>query len=754
MATPAQQQLPMDLVEHRSESTTPLWLGFTLYHRELFDALQDEWARAPERGARILGVQSYPAPEVPPTGANAIAVRVALDVRRLPKLAVRIRRAGKWTEAAISEVRSGDEAVDWPGALPLFAIVRLGVATAEQRARLTGLAKQVSNVSLPDAPIEIDATSREEDALAPPDSVANAFALPDTSDALRGAITMAIWGVPRIAPWLDILVASLSLEPRVPPQVLEFVCASWWGTPPWSSSHAITQATGGTQLRLWEAAKEVFRSATTVAPMDLAKELARVALEGATDSEQHEIEGWRDETIGVLRADIAIHESGFGDAPVGKAIQLVLARPQPSTFKAWLDDLPTLPPGVWWTAATLCGLLTGYRRLDTQFRGDARQRALVAYHALRCAGADGNELTSLAPSDAPTWRRETGAVTLSWNGEEFPRKPEHARGRWFAADLSKADVRDEALAIARRSGWACISREFVLSDQSLTLFGDFTLTDEGESSKQLVARGPGRVRLPGNLALEESLDEEAFRRCMAAESGVGFTEPVRPAPEQPPAQRMNPSKHLTIREPTAQAPLWSPSPPPRMTTEIPGLVYVDEFLSDAEEAELVAAIDGSSWLHDLSRRVQHYGWRYDYKARAIDASMRLGPLPGWAERLAHKLVEHGLVTQLADQVIVNEYVGNQGIASHVDCETCFADGVAMISLLESWEMIFKPRQGTRKGKGKVAQRLDRRSVAVMTGDARYEWAHEIPKRKTEPNEVPRGRRVSITLRKVIGVGHD
>jgi len=27
--------------------------------------------------------------------------------------------------------------------------------------------------------------------------------------------------------------------------------------------------------------------------------------------------------------------------------------------------------------------------------------------------------------------------------------------------------------------------------------------------------------------------------------------------------------------------------------------------------------------------VQHYGYRYDYKARTIDHSMRLGELPQW-----------------------------------------------------------------------------------------------------------------------------
>ena len=62
-------------------------------------------------------------------------------------------------------------------------------------------------------------------------------------------------------------------------------------------------------------------------------------------------------------------------------------------------------------------------------------------------------------------------------------------------------------------------------------------------------------------------------------------------------------------------------------------------------------------------------------------------------------------------------------------------------------MVFRER-GDDRGR-KVTQRLDRRSAAIMTGDARYRWTHEIPKRKYEPGRVARGRRISLTFRKVL-----
>lgn len=63
----------------------------------------------------------------------------------------------------------------------------------------------------------------------------------------------------------------------------------------------------------------------------------------------------------------------------------------------------------------------------------------------------------------------------------------------------------------------------------------------------------------------------------------------------------------------------------------PGATLIDDFVSVGREQELLSFIDEALWLQDLSRRVQHYGWRYDYKARRVTADARLGPLPDWLE---------------------------------------------------------------------------------------------------------------------------
>ncbi len=45
-----------------------------------------------------------------------------------------------------------------------------------------------------------------------------------------------------------------------------------------------------------------------------------------------------------------------------------------------------------------------------------------------------------------------------------------------------------------------------------------------------------------------------------------------------------------------------------------GVIYEPAFMTGAECDRLLGSIDGRPWMNDLKRRVQHYGWRYDYSA--------------------------------------------------------------------------------------------------------------------------------------------
>jgi alkylated DNA repair dioxygenase AlkB len=177
---------------------------------------------------------------------------------------------------------------------------------------------------------------------------------------------------------------------------------------------------------------------------------------------------------------------------------------------------------------------------------------------------------------------------------------------------------------------------------------------------------------------------------------------------------------------------------------IEGMTYLRDFLTASEQSSLEAEIDRQPWRQDMKRRVQHYGYRYDYKARRVDTSMYLGPLPDFAMPVANRLVERSLFAQLPDQLIVNEYLPGQGITAHVDCEPCFAGTIAMVSLGWAYEMEF-----THCETGETRRiLLAVGSVLVISGEARYRWLHQIKARRSDYG-VPRQRRVSLTFRNVV-----
>ena len=177
---------------------------------------------------------------------------------------------------------------------------------------------------------------------------------------------------------------------------------------------------------------------------------------------------------------------------------------------------------------------------------------------------------------------------------------------------------------------------------------------------------------------------------------------------------------------------------------IKGLCYCEDFLSSPEQEQVLQEIDARPWLSDLKRKVQHYGYKYDYKARKVDPSMFVGPLPDFAIAVAKKLLERGLVAEPPDQLIVNEYEPGQGISAHVDCEPCFKNAIATVSLGSVYAMDFIHVETGAK----ETLPLELGSALVFSDEARYDWMHRIQARLSE-KWGPRKRRVSLTFRNVI-----
>ena len=163
--------------------------------------------------------------------------------------------------------------------------------------------------------------------------------------------------------------------------------------------------------------------------------------------------------------------------------------------------------------------------------------------------------------------------------------------------------------------------------------------------------------------------------------------------------------------------------------ELPkGLTLKENFISEAYEKELLEEIDNRPWLNDLKRRVQHYGYKYDYKTKGkLDY---LGELSDFL-----KPIDVGFKF---NQVIINEYLSGQGIAPHIDLPSVFGECIASLSLGCACTMEFTKEAET------IPILLPPKSLLVLTNEARYNWKHGIPARKSNIAS----RRVSITFREV------
>lgn len=182
--------------------------------------------------------------------------------------------------------------------------------------------------------------------------------------------------------------------------------------------------------------------------------------------------------------------------------------------------------------------------------------------------------------------------------------------------------------------------------------------------------------------------------------------------------------------------------------EIPGLTYVPEYITFEEQNQLIHAIDKQEWSMKLKRRVQHYGYRYDYKNGSLASANYLGALPDWAEHIASRLFNDKLTEKAFDQLIVNEYQPGQGIISHVDCVPCFGNTIISLSLGSPCLMDFTHSQTQQK----LSLLLSPGSLVVMHKEARYLWQHGIAPRKKDKykgTEITRTRRISMTFREVL-----
>ncbi|HVL77763.1 MAG TPA: alpha-ketoglutarate-dependent dioxygenase AlkB [Sphingomicrobium sp.] len=158
---------------------------------------------------------------------------------------------------------------------------------------------------------------------------------------------------------------------------------------------------------------------------------------------------------------------------------------------------------------------------------------------------------------------------------------------------------------------------------------------------------------------------------------------------------------------------------------IPGLDYREDFLSTAEEAELVERLQGmelapfrfQGW--EANRKTLSFGWRYDFD----DASFRLAePIPGWLQPLRGKAA--GLAEADPDDfahVLIARYDPGAGIGWHRDRPVF--EKVVGISLGAPAMLRFRQRAPENFRRARLE--VEPRSAYLLSGEARHEWEHSI-----------------------------
>lgn len=190
----------------------------------------------------------------------------------------------------------------------------------------------------------------------------------------------------------------------------------------------------------------------------------------------------------------------------------------------------------------------------------------------------------------------------------------------------------------------------------------------------------------------------------------------------------------------------------KVIENVPGLFYVPDIL-DEEESKYVTDFlnEKGVWKSvtdsDDSRKVQHYGYKYDYKTRNIFEKIEEIPneLKGLRVKLRMILNLLEIESGKFNQCIVNKYEQGQGIGAHIDVKQ-YGPVIGCFTLGNGAIMRFKNKEG-----GRVDFYVQPNSLYIMSGDARYKWTHEMPATKTDlldGKKVKRGERISVTFRHV------
>lgn len=153
-----------------------------------------------------------------------------------------------------------------------------------------------------------------------------------------------------------------------------------------------------------------------------------------------------------------------------------------------------------------------------------------------------------------------------------------------------------------------------------------------------------------------------------------------------------------------------------------GLEILMDAISPTDESQIISWLNSQPWSgvtdNPKARQVQQYGYTYAYTGGPLTVG---NPMTGPILYYAEVFRQRGWMN--ARQCIVNRYTQTQGISAHIDRKT-FGPIIMSISLGADAVMTF------RRGAERYDLLIPRLAALRLTGEARYEWTHEISSAKS------------------------
>lgn len=160
---------------------------------------------------------------------------------------------------------------------------------------------------------------------------------------------------------------------------------------------------------------------------------------------------------------------------------------------------------------------------------------------------------------------------------------------------------------------------------------------------------------------------------------------------------------------------------------IPGLCYAPEFLSEPEEAQLLALM-GELPFHEAQykewharRRIVSFGGRYDFSRNLLGEAP---PIPEFLLPLRQRIAGFANVSPASIQhAMVAEYQPATPLGWHRDVPDF--EVIMGVSLLGRARMRFRPWPPPPNARATFAIDLAPRSAYVLREEARWHWQHAI-----------------------------